>query len=269
MNDKVHELLTPNTTVQVYNPSELLNIFSDLLARQNTSSKVIFLRGVYFKQRFNPGWAYAYDLLRDENDQQELTIMITQSLRDEIKDGALVQVGGTLTRKVNAKGYIQLVFQVSRLDVVKEQVVSEDDMRKSEIRNNKSQRGFKNVDAILEEKLYRGEMPLVALVFASTSITMADFEAGKDAAAAHIQFEEHRVSFSKSAELMDMLKYLDAEGDFDAIALVRGGGGGIEALDEIPVLECVSDDCSTLNVPPISLSNVPGISELNVPSVSL
>ena len=241
MNDKVHELLTPNTTVQVYNPSELLNIFSDLLARQNTSSKVIFLRGVYFKQRFNPGWAYAYDLLRDENDQQELTIMITQSLRDEIKDGALVQVGGTLTRKVNAKGYIQLVFQVSRLDVVKEQVVSEDDMRKSEIRNNKSQRGFKNVDAILEEKLYRGEMPLVALVFASTSITMADFEAGKDAAAAHIQFEEHRVSFSKSAELMDMLKYLDAEGDFDAIALVRGGGGGIEALDEIPVLECVSE----------------------------
>ena len=241
MNDKVHELLTPNTTVQVYNPSELLNIFSYLLARQNTSSKVIFLRGVYFKQRFNPGWAYAYDLLRDENDQQELTIMITQSLRDEIKDGALVQVGGTLTRKVNAKGYIQLVFQVSRLDVVKEQVVSEDDMRKSEIRNNKSQRGFKNVDAILEEKLYRGEMPLVALVFASTSITMADFEAGKDAAAAHIQFEEHRVSFSKSAELMDMLKYLDAEGDFDAIALVRGGGGGIEALDEIPVLECVSE----------------------------
>ena len=241
MNDKVHELLTPNTTVQVYNPSELLNIFSDLLARQNTSSKVIFLRGVYFKQRFNPGWAYAYDLLRDENDQQELTIMITQSLRDEIKDGALVQVGGTLTRKVNAKGYIQLVFQVSRLDVVKEQVVSEDDMRKSEIRNNKSQRGFKNVDAILEEKLYRGEMPLVALVFASTSITMADFEAGKDAAAANIQFEEHRVSFSKSAELVDMLKYLDAEGDFDAIALVRGGGGGIEALDEIPVLECVSE----------------------------
>ena len=38
-----------------------------------------------------------------------------------------------------------------------------------------------------------------------------------------------------------MLKYLDAESDFDAIALVRGGGGGIEALDEIPVLECVSE----------------------------
>lgn len=224
---------------QVYNPSELLNIFSDILARQNTSSKVIYLRGVYFKQRYNPGWAYAYDLLRDENDQQEMTIMIAPSLRDELKDGALIQVGGTLTRKVNTKGYIQLVFQVSRIEVVKEQIISEEDMTKAELRTLKSEKGFKNVDAILEDKLYRGERPIVALVFASTSITMADFDAGKESASAHIYFEEHRVSFSKSSELIDMLKYLDDEGDFDVIALVRGGGGGIEALDEIPVLECV------------------------------
>lgn len=232
--------ITPHTQpLQIYNPSELLNIFSDILARQNTSSKVIYLRGVYFKQRYNPGWAYAYDLLRDENDQQEMTIMIAPSLRDELKDGALVQVGGTLTRKVNTKGYIQLVFQVSRIEVVKEQVISEEDMKKAELRTLKSEKGFKNVDAILEDKLYRGERPIVALVFASTSITMADFDAGKESASAHIYFEEHRVSFSKSSELIDMLKYLDNEGDFDVIALVRGGGGGIEALDEIPVLECV------------------------------
>ena len=106
MNDKVQDLPVTSSIVQVYNPSELLNIFSDILARQNTSSKVIYLRGVYFKQRFSPGWAYAYDLLRDENDQQEITLMISPSLRDEIKDGALVQVGGTLTRKVNSKGYM-------------------------------------------------------------------------------------------------------------------------------------------------------------------
>lgn len=232
--------ITPHTQpLQIYNPSELLNIFSDILAMQNTSSKVFYLRGVYFKQRYNPGWAYAYDLLRDENDQQEMTIMIAPSLRDELKDGALVQVGGTLTRKVNTKGYIQLVFQVSRIEVVKEQVISEEDMKKAELRTLKSEKGFKNVDAILEDKLYRGERPIVALVFASTSITMADFDAGKESASAHIYFEEHRVSFSKSSELIDMLKYLDNEGDFDVIALVRGGGGGIEALDDIPVLECV------------------------------
>ena len=239
MSDKIHDLLAPNSQVQIYNPSELLNIFSDILARQNTSSKVIYMRGVYHKQKFNPGWAAAYDILRDEHDQQELTMMMPLSLRDELKDGSLVVVGGTLTRKVSTKGYIQLVFQVSRVDVVKDQVISEDDMRRSELRTQKSQNGYRNVDALLEEILFRGEKPKVALIFASTSITMADFDAGKDAAATNIDFYEHRVSFAKSEDLVSKLKDLDSEENYDVLALVRGGGGGIEALDDLNVLECV------------------------------
>ena len=238
MNEATQDLQAVSPMIQVFNPSELLNIFSDLLAKQNTSSKVIYLRGIYFKQKYNPGWAYAYDLLRDEYDQQEITMMISPALRDELKDGSLVQVGGTITRKISSKGYIQLVFQVSRVDVVKDQVISEDDMRRGELRTLKSQKGFKNVDLLLEEILFRNERPNVALLFASTSITMSDFDAGKEAAATHIDFHEHRVSFAKSDELVAKLNHLDSA-QYDVIALVRGGGGGIEALDDLSVLECV------------------------------
>lgn len=238
MNEATQDLQAVSPMIQVFNPSELLNIFSDLLARQNTSSKVIYLRGIYFKQKYNPGWAYAYDLLRDEYDQQEITMMISPALRDELKDGSLVQVGGTITRKLSGKGYIQLVFQVSRVDVVKDQVISEDDMRRGELRTMKSQKGFKNVDFLLEEILFRGERPKVALLFASTSITMSDFDAGKESAATHIDFHEHRVSFAKSDDLIAKLNQLDSA-QYDIIAMVRGGGGGIEALDDLSVLECV------------------------------
>lgn len=241
MTESANDISAVAPYIQVYNPSELLTIFSDVLARQNTSSKVIYLRGVYFKQRYNPNYSVAYDLLRDENNQQELTIAISPSLRDELKDGALVQVGGVITRKVTNKGFIQLVFQVSRLDVVKEQHISEDDIKKSELRSLKSQRGFKNVDAILEEILFKGERPKVALVFASTSLTMSDFIAGQEAAPSHIDFEEHRVSFSKSNDLVNLLNNLDSNDIYDAIALVRGGGSGIEALDDLAVLECVAN----------------------------
>lgn len=239
MNDTTHDLLAPGPSAQIYNPSELLNIFSDILARQNTSSKVIFLKGVYFKQNYNSAWSHAYDLLRDEYDQQEITLMIPLALRNELKDGSLVQVGGTITRRFKPKGMIQLLLQVSRVDVVKDQVISEEDIKRGELRTQKSLKGFRNVDALLEEILYRGERPKVALVFASTSITMADFDAGKDAAASHIDFQEHRVSFSKSQELISLLNTLDAQDGLDVIALVRGGGGGIEALDDLSVLECV------------------------------
>ena len=238
MNEATQDLQAVSPMIQVFNPSELLNIFSDLLARQNTSSKVIYLRGIYFKQKYNPGWAYAYDLLRDEYDQQEITMMISPALRDELKDGSLVHVGGTITRKFSGKGYILLVFQVSRVDVVKDQVISEDDMRRGELRTLKSQKGFKNVDFLLEEILFRGERPKVALLFASTSITMADFDAGKESAATHIDFHEHRVSFAKSDDLIAKLNQLDSA-QYDIIAMVRGGGGGIEALDDLSVLECV------------------------------
>lgn len=74
---------------------------------------------------------------------------------------------------------------------------------------------------------------------------MADFDAGKDAAASNIDFHEHRVSFAKSDELVSKLKDLDTRGGYDVLALVRGGGGGIEALDDLSVLECVVD----LNTP--------------------
>ena len=74
---------------------------------------------------------------------------------------------------------------------------------------------------------------------------MADFDAGKDAAASNVDFHEYRVSFAKSDELVSKLKDLDARGGYDVLALVRGGGGGIEALDDLSVLECVVD----LNTP--------------------
>lgn len=224
---------------QVLQPSEILNIFSDYLAKNVTSSKVVFIRGIYFKKKFDPSWKYAYDIIRDENDQREITIVIPPSLRDGLKDGALVLLGGNINRALKDNGTIQLQLYVTRADIVQDQAISEEDMKRTEIRNAKSRLGYKNVDSILEDILYRGEKPRVALVFATTSITMSDFNAGKDAASAQIDFTECRVPFSKPQEVADLLSKLDQNNAYDAIALVRGGGGGIEALDDLIVLESI------------------------------
>ena len=224
---------------KVLQPSEILNIFSDYLAKNVTSSKVVFIRGIYFKKKFDPSWKYAYDIIRDENDQREITIVIPPSLRDGLKDGALVLLGGNINRALKDNGTIQLQLYVTRADIVQDQAISEEDMKRAEIRNAKSRLGYKNVDSILEDILYRGQRPRVALVFATTSITMSDFNAGKDAASSQIDFTELRVPFSKPQEVAELLSKLDQDNSYDAIALVRGGGGGIEALDDLIVLESV------------------------------
>lgn len=225
--------------INVYKPSEILGMFQSYLARQNESAKVIFLKGVYFKSpKNNVQWAYCYDIIKDEDTQEEITVKLTSQQRDNLKDGNLVMVGGIIGRQIKHNGFIQLILNVTRIEVVQDQVVTEAELKMIELRKRKSLEGFKNVDTLIENKLYADGRPSIALLFASTSITMSDFNAGKNIAALHIDFTEHRVSFGNAQDLSNYLRKLDSE-QYDAIALIRGGGGGIESLDDLLVLETV------------------------------
>ena len=231
--------LTNLPSATVYKPSELLGIFTSYLSQTDVNRKVIYLRGIYLKNpKHDPRWNSRYDTLRDEDTQTEITLQIPQRLCDNLKDGNLVQVGGVLGRRAQNNCHIQLMLVVSRIEVVQEQAIDEAEIKRMELRQKKASVGFKNVDSLLEQLLYTDQRPQVALVFAQTSITMSDFEAGINAAKSAIDFTERRVNFSNSQELVRTLQALD-EFDFSVIALVRGGGGGIEKLDELDVLESI------------------------------
>lgn len=222
--------------VKYYKPSELIGIFNNFLSRQNENAQVVFLRGVYLQKQNQGNWAYCYDILRDEDSQEEITLQITPQQRGNLKNGNLVMVGGVLGRSVSNKGFIQLVLKVSRIEIVQEKAIDEAEIKRMELRQAKATAGFKNVDGILEQILFSDKRPRVALIFAQTSITMSDFNAGINAAKSAIDFMEYRVNFSNSSELIKTLQNVD-ENWFDVMALIRGGGGGIEKLDDISVLE--------------------------------
>lgn len=236
---EIQKVNNQNLPATIYKPSELLGMFTAYLSRQDVNSQVIYLRGIYLKNpKHDPRWNSRYDTLRDEDTQTEITLQIPQRLCDNLKDGNLVQVGGVLGRRAQNNCHIQLMLVVSRIEVVQEQAIDESEIKRMELRQKKASVGFKNVDSLLEQLLYTDQRPQVALVFAQTSITMSDFEAGINAAKSAIDFTERRVNFSNSQELVRTLQALD-EFDFSVIALVRGGGGGIEKLDDLDVLETV------------------------------
>ena len=227
-------------TIQQYRPSEIIAIFNELLARQNnqTGGKLVCIRGIYMSRQSDPKWQYVYATLHDETTQDELTIRLTQQQSQSLTSGNLVEILGTLTRNITAKGQIQLMLNVSRIEVVQNQVIDEEEQKRIELRQRKAATGFKNVDALLENLLFTDQRPKVALVFATTSITMSDFNAGINAAKAAIDFVEYRVNFAKANELCSQLQAIDGQ-RFSVIALVRGGGGGTEHLDDPAVIESV------------------------------
>ena len=234
MNELAQNQKLPATTV--YKPSEIIGIFNSILAKQSVNAQVVYLRGVYLasgKQSYN---GYFYDTLRDEDRQEEITMYITYQQRENLKSGNLVNVGGVLARNVNNRGQIQIVLNVSRIEIVQEQAIDENEIKRMELRQKKSTEGFKNVDSILEQLLFTDQRPRVALLFATSSITMSDFEAGINAAKSAIDFTEYRANFSNAKELIGTLQSLDAAG-FHVIALVRGGGARIESLDDVSVLQ--------------------------------
>ena len=238
MNNTLATTNNSGAITKYYKPSELIGIFNNMLSRQNENAQVVFLRGVYLMNPKQGNWAYCYDTLRDEDSQEELTIVLTHQQRADLKNGNLVMVGGVIGRNVSNKGYIQLTLKVSRIEVVQEQAVDEAEIKRMELRQKKASVGFKNVDSILEQKLYTDQRPRVALIFAETSITDSDFNAGINAAKSAIDFDEYRVNFSNSAQLVERLQNVD-ENWYDVIALVRGGGSGIEKLDDLSVLEAI------------------------------
>ena len=231
-----------NITVQQFQPSEIIAIFNDILAHQNNqaSGKLVCIRGLYLKGN---GIAYNgvyFDALRDENSQVELPIKITDSQRKELTPGNLVDILGTLGRRITPKSEIKLELNVSRVEVVKEQVIDENEVKRIEYRQRKVEAGFKNVDAILESLLFNNTRPQVALIIAASSITLGDFEDGIRAARATIDFHEERVTLTQTKALCEKLKELDVKG-YHAIAIVRGGGiDSTTDVDKPEVIEVVS-----------------------------
>ena len=225
--------------VKYLKPSELLGLFSSYLSQQDVNRQVIFLQGIYLKNpKHDSRWQSRYDILRDEDTQTEITLQIPLRLADGLKDGNLVTVGGVLGRRVQNNSHIQLMLVVSRIEVVQEQAISEEEIKRMDLRRKKSSQGFKNVDSILEAMLYNDERPTVSLLFAQTSITDTDFESGLDAARSAIDFKERRVNFSSPSELSLTLQALDTQG-YNVICIIRGGGSGLEKLDELEVLETI------------------------------
>ena len=226
--------------VSYYTPVELVGIYRSFLER-GKSNGVVWLRGIYIQRpNQNNQCAAYYDELRDVDSNTSVTLKINRNDRAKLKSNSLVQIGGLIELNPFTNGTIQIVVNVTRYEVVKDQFVTEQDIKRSEIRIAKSKRGFKNVDAVIEDRLFRGERPKIALVFASTSITMQDFNAGVNAAAVKIDFTELRQSFGNGNALASFLANIDTS-SFDVIALIRGGGSGIESLDDIMVLETIAN----------------------------
>ena len=230
---------TPTQTVLVkpYVPSEVIGIFSQYLATKGNGR--ITVRGEYLKTGNKNYGGYFYDELVDQMTEQQLSIKLPAILRETVEAGKIIEVYGLIERRVQRDCSVKLSLCVSGINDVQEKEVSEEDLRRVEIRRKKGENGYRKVDTILESIIFADKRPSVALLYAESSITDSDFAQGKESAESAVDFHEYRVSFARPVDFVARLQEIDGNGH-DIMCIVRGGGSGLEALENLDVLDCVA-----------------------------
>lgn len=216
-----------NTQPIVYSPTDLINITKEQL---KTAGALVTVEGVYVQCGTKDYRGVWYDAVKSQYASHRLTAIVPTPLRLQISDGDVVQLCGTIEKALNDNGQITLQLRVSNIIGRKEREMDDAEKRALELQQMKAQKGFRNVDMLLESVLYGGgRKPRIALLFAEASITDQDFRAAIQASSEAIEFNYNGTTFTQIGNFIHKLQLLDSS-SFDAICLVRGGGSGIEEV---------------------------------------
>lgn len=219
---------TQTTLTQVvYSPTDLINITKEQL---KTAGALVTVEGVYVQCGTKDYRGVWYDAVKSQYTAHKLTAIVPTPLRLQMNDGDVVQLCGTIEKALNDNGQIILQLRVSNIVGRKEREMDDAEKRALELQQMKAQKGYRNVDMLLESVLYCGERkPRIALLFAEASITDQDFRAAIQASSEAIEFNYNGTTFTQIGNFIHKLQLLDSS-SFDAICLVRGGGSGIEEV---------------------------------------
>lgn len=237
--------------LEAYTPNQIFSKSIESLSNNSVFSEVIRVRGI-----FKPGNGvlysngYYYDTLQEEiSGVSSLKILVPAKIRNTIKLNSHVLFSGMLIKRADSnKSLLELQFRVdSFVEELKSNAISDEDLKRISLIQKKNAKGKKPVKASLKNILMQNNKPRVLIIYALTSITDQDFEKAVKSAGSQIDFIiDKSVSFANTTALINKLKEADKL-SYNAICLVRGGGGGMEKLDEIPLLECLVD----MNTPTI------------------
>ena len=209
----------------VYSPTDIINITREGI---KTINNLIVVEGTYVacgQKEYRGVW---YDALKSQYGGTRLTVIVPSQIRPQLNEGEFIRLSGTLEKTITDAGQIFIQLRVTDFLGKQEKQMDEAEKRSIDLQLGKANKGYRNVDGILETVLYEGKRrPRVALLFAEASITDQDFKAGIQASEKEIEFRYNGVTFSKIAVFIHKLQQLDTA-SFDVICIVRGGGSGIE-----------------------------------------
>ena len=112
-----------------------------------------------------------------------------------------------------------------------------------EVLKSKFNRKKRGISEIIKKKLKKNETPQIALICGYDSVVPKDFINALKETKSRFNISEHRINLSNQNEIINTLNdvYIDSS---DIVAIIRGGGSGLEIFDDLEIAK------ATLNLKP-------------------
>jgi exodeoxyribonuclease VII large subunit len=117
---------------------------------------------------------------------------------------------------------------------------SEEESKKILLINKKVHAGFKDLDALIKNKIFNNKRISIKVVIDKARIIDSDIKKGMEEAIALYDIEYHRVSLSSPEQIVNKIKSLDIPCT-DVICLARGGGENLDVFENLDICECILD----------------------------
>lgn len=216
----------------VYSPSTLLGVFANAI-KSPADGRLLLARGEYQAAQISKEYGgYYYDDIKSPNDNKFIKARIPAFLRSKLENQSIYIFKGYIEKRIG-NSTIELIFVVDDILQKEEKQISEEDVKRFEVIQRKIAKGYKDFEAITKEHLYNNKLIRIANIYGTTAIVDNDFEKGLAEAKIRFDIKEFRCSLSSKTAIINLLRKLNTQ-EFDAIALVRGGG-------EPPNLEIFND----------------------------
>ena len=215
-----------------YTPWSVVNLYNNGM-RVKEETILITVKGVYLPGPPKDYAGFFYDSLKEEASQAALSMKISAMDRSRLKPHGVVEVKGFISRKVEDKGIIKLLLNVTEVIGQAAAAFSSADVKALELVQAKAQNGYRDVEGFLMKFLAEGRKPVIKIIVGTTAIIDQDIKVGFGESLAFYNPEFIKVNLSDPDTIVNVMSQTVC----DILLIARGGGSGLDVFNVVGVAE--------------------------------
>ena len=227
------------STAHILSPNELAGLLKRVQQLPEERG-VLRLSGIFSDRNNEPYGDIYYDDLYDPLSPQKLTLLLSDKIKRQMRDGRAYVLDGFLERRVSSDGLrMELLFSVTRVEDMEPPSFEEVAVRRSDVFYDKCKRGFRHVESAILEKLLSGKQARLGFIYGMNAVVDKDVVNQLAGSSRRFEINWREVRLTSRPAIVEALRALDASGEWDLIGIVRGGGE-LRMFDDVELAAAAS-----------------------------